>query len=56
MNANVYCTVMTKEFRRNRAETTRTPTVKTDLDDLLSGDWAKRTFGNKQGEDDWYNG
>ena len=54
MDANRYVTMMTKEFRRNRTEATKTPIAKTDLEDLLSGDWAKRTIGTKEPED-WYN-
>lgn len=55
MNANMYCTVMTKEFRRNRAVNAATPVAKTDLEDLLTGDWAKRTLGVKDASEDWYN-
>lgn len=54
MNCNMYVTVSTKEFRRQRAEALEPKLVKDDLEDMLSGDWAKRVLG-KNREEDWYN-
>jgi phage terminase large subunit len=55
MNANMYVSSMTKEFRRSRAEQAAPVLVKNDLEELLSGEWAQKTFGRQVG-DDWYNG
>lgn len=54
MNANMYVTAMTKEFRRIRAEKAQLPLAKPDLDLMLSGEWAQQTFG-RQSNEDWYN-
>lgn len=54
MNANMYVTVMTKEFRRNRDSQAQPVLVKNDLEELLSGEWAQKTFG-KSTAGDWYN-
>lgn len=56
MNANMYCTVMTKEFRRIRDAGNAPIVHKTDLEELLSGDWGKKVMGTKDPADDWYNG
>ena len=56
MNANMYVTVMTKEFRRIRSAQAENPNANapTDLEDLLSGAWAKKVLG-KDPDGDWYN-
>lgn len=53
-DANRYLAMMTKEFRRNREEARIPKLAKDDLEDLLSGDWAKRVLG-KDPDGDWYN-
>lgn len=54
MDANGYVTVMTKEFRRIREDASTFKPPQSDLEELLSGEWAKKTFGKQDG-DDWFN-
>lgn len=53
MNAGMYVTVMTKEFRRIRDNARIYQPPASDLEELLSGEWAKKTFG-KSNEGDWF--
>lgn len=55
MNSLSYVTTMTKDFRRVRGAALAPISHRSDLDELLSGDWAKRTLGKKDSADDWFN-
>ena len=55
LDANRYVTTMTKEFRRIRDAGVAPINHRTDLEELLSGDWGKQVMGTKDKSDDWYN-